>query len=38
MKSKAYTSSVAIQSDAAKYRSKYRELRKKCKEIEVVRL
>ncbi|KDN52955.1 hypothetical protein K437DRAFT_253599 [Tilletiaria anomala UBC 951] len=34
-KSKAYNSSVAIQSDAAKYRSKYKELKKKCKEIEV---
>ena len=35
-KSKAYSTSVAIQSDAAKYRTKYRELKKKCKEIEVV--
>ncbi|WFD32668.1 hypothetical protein MSPP1_003717 [Malassezia sp. CBS 17886] len=33
-KSKAYLSSVAIQSDAAKYRQKYKELKRKVQEIE----
>ncbi|EPQ27990.1 uncharacterized protein PFL1_04317 [Pseudozyma flocculosa PF-1] len=33
-KSKAYSSSVAIQGDAAKYRHKYKELKKKTREIE----
>lgn len=34
-KSKAYSSTVAIQGDAAKYRLKYKELKKKVREIEV---
>ncbi|KAN0063846.1 hypothetical protein ACQY0O_003451 [Thecaphora frezii] len=33
-KSKAYSSTVAIQGDAAKYRLKYKELKKKVREIE----
>ena len=33
-KSKAYLSSVAIQSDATKYRQKYKELKRKVREIE----
>lgn len=37
-KSKAYLSSVAIQSDATKYRQKYKELKRKVREIEGVRL
>lgn len=36
-KSKAYLSSVAIQSDATKYRQKYKELKRKVREIEGVR-
>lgn len=36
-KSKAYLSSVAIQSDATKYRQKYKELKRKVREIESVR-
>lgn len=36
-KSKAYLSSVAIQSDAIKYRQKYKELKRKVHEIEMVR-
>lgn len=36
-KSKAYLSSVAIQSDAIKYRQKYKELKKRVAEIEQVR-
>merc|ERR1712098_607855 len=35
-KSKAYLSSVAIQSDAIKYRQKYKELKRKVHEIEQV--
>lgn len=35
-KSKAYLSSVAIQSDAIKYRQKYKELKRKVHEIELV--
>ena len=35
-KSKAYSSTVAIQGDAAKYRLKYKELKKKVREIESV--
>lgn len=35
-KSKAYMSTVAIQSDAAKYRQKYKELKRKVHEIEQV--
>ncbi|CCV00397.1 unnamed protein product [Malassezia sympodialis ATCC 42132] len=35
-KSKAYLSSVAIQSDAIKYRQKYKELKRKVYEIEMV--
>lgn len=35
-KSKAYLSSVAIQSDATKYRQKYKELKRKVCEIETV--
>lgn len=34
-KSKAYSSTVAIQGDAAKYRLKYKELKRKVREIEV---
>lgn len=34
-KSKAYSSTVAIQGDAAKYRQKYKELKRKTREIEV---
>ena len=37
-KSKAYLSSVAIQSDAIKYRQKYKELKRKVHEIEQVRV
>lgn len=37
-KSKAYLSSVAIQSDAIKYRQKYKELKRKVHDIEQVRL
>lgn len=34
--SKAYSSHLAIQSDAAKYRGKYKELKKKVRQIETV--
>ncbi|PWN48277.1 hypothetical protein IE53DRAFT_389527 [Violaceomyces palustris] len=34
-KSKAYSSQIAIQSDAAKYRHKYKELKRKVREIEM---
>ena len=36
-KSKAYVSSVAVQSDAVKYRQKYKELKRKVRETESVR-
>ena len=36
-KSKAYVSSVAVQSDAVKYRQKYKELKLKVRETESVR-
>lgn len=35
--SKAYSSHLAIQTDAAKYRGKYKELKKKVRQIEMVR-